>query len=75
VCRRFLSVPGVGLVIALTYATGIDDSARFAQSRDIGPHFTLTPRKYASGEAAAMGLLARPVNAPWVTHSCELRWH
>jgi transposase len=49
VCRRLLSVPGVGPVVALTYATGIDDPARFAHSRDIGPHLGLVPRKYASG--------------------------
>ena len=50
VCRRLLSVPGVGPIVALTYATGVDDPARFIHSRDIGPHFGLTPRKYASGE-------------------------
>jgi transposase len=50
VCRRLLSVPGVGPVVSLTYATGIDDPARFAHSRNIGPHFGLIPRKYASGE-------------------------
>jgi transposase len=48
VCRRLLSVPGVGPIVALTYATGVDDPARFLRSRDIGPHFGLTPRKYAS---------------------------
>src|SRR5882762_6700999 len=29
VCRRLLSVPGVGPIVALTYATGVDDPARF----------------------------------------------
>ena len=43
-------MPGVGPIVALTYATGVDDPARFIHSRDIGPHFGLTPRKYASGE-------------------------
>ncbi len=32
VCRRLLSVPGVGPIIALTYATGVDDPARFAHA-------------------------------------------
>jgi transposase len=50
VCRRLLTVPGVGAVVALTYVTGVDDPARFAHARDLGPHFGLTPRKYASGE-------------------------
>jgi transposase len=59
VCRRLLSVPGVGPVVALTYATGIDDPARFAHSRDIGPHFGLTPRKYASGEIDRSGSITK----------------
>jgi transposase len=59
VCRRLLSVPGVGPVVALTYATGIDDPARFARSRDIGPHFGLTPRKYASGEIDRSGSITK----------------
>jgi transposase len=59
VCRRLLSVPGVGPVVALTYATGIDDPARFARSRDIGPHFGLTPRKYASGEIDRNGSITK----------------
>jgi transposase len=36
VCRRLLSVPGVGPVAALTYATGIDDPARFGRIHRIG---------------------------------------
>jgi transposase len=52
-------VPGVGPVVALTYATGIDDPGRFARSRDIGPHFGLTPRKYASGEIDRNGSITK----------------
>jgi transposase len=59
VCRRLLSVPGVGPVVALTYVTGIDDPARFAHSRDIGPHFGLIPRKYASGEIDRNGSITK----------------
>ena len=54
-----LSVPGVGPIVALTYATGIDDPARFAHSRDVGPHFGLTPRKYASGEIDRNGSITK----------------
>jgi transposase len=59
VCRRLLSVPGVGPIVALTYATGVDDPARFIHSRDIGPHFGLTPRKYASGEIDRNGSITK----------------
>jgi transposase len=59
VCRRLLSVPGVGPIVALTYATGVDDPARFAHARDVGPHFGLTPRKYASGEIDRNGSITK----------------
>ena len=59
VCRRLLSVPGVGPIVALTYATGVDDPARFTHARDLGPHFGLTPRKYASGEIDRNGSITK----------------
>ena len=59
VCRRFLTVPGVGPIAALTYATGVDDPARFTHARDLGPHFGLTPRKYASGEIDRNGSITK----------------
>jgi transposase len=63
VCRRLLTVPGVGPIIALTYATGVDDPARFAHARDLGPHFGLTPRKYASGEIDRNGSITKAGDA------------
>jgi transposase len=59
VCRRLLTVPGVGAVTALTFATAIDDPARFAKSRDVGAHLGLTPRKYASGEIDRNGAISK----------------
>jgi transposase len=58
-CRRFLTVPGVGAVTALTFATAIDDPARFVRSRDVGAHLGLTPRKYASGEVDRNGGISK----------------
>ena len=42
VCRRLMTVPGVGVVVALTYRTGVDAPERFSRSRDVGAHFGLT---------------------------------
>jgi len=50
VCRRLMTIPGVGTVVALTYRTGIDAPERFSRSRDVGAHFGLTPRRYSSGQ-------------------------
>jgi transposase len=58
-CRRLMTVPGVGPVIALTYATAVDDPQRFRHSRDVGAHFGLIPRRYASGEIDRSGRISK----------------
>lgn len=50
VCRRFMTMPGVGPVVALTYRASVDQPHRFAHSRDVGAHAGLTPKRYQSGE-------------------------
>jgi transposase len=50
VCKRLMSVPGVGPIIALMYKATIDNPYRFTKSNTVGAHLGLTPRKYASGE-------------------------
>lgn len=50
VCRRLMTVPGVGAVIALTFRAAIDDPTRFHSSKSVGACFGLTPRRYQSGE-------------------------
>ena len=48
-CKRLITVTGVGPLVALTYAAGVDDPARFSDSRTVGAHFGLTPRRFQSG--------------------------
>jgi transposase len=50
VCRRLMSTPGVGALVALTYRSAVDDPSRFGKSRTVGAYFGLTPKKYQSGE-------------------------
>ena len=50
VCRRFMTMPGVGPVVALTYRASVDQPHRFVHSRDVGAHAGLTPKRYQSGE-------------------------
>lgn len=59
VCRQLMSVPGVGAVVAMTFRSGVDDPSRFRRSRDVGPHFGLTPRKYQSGETDVTGSISK----------------
>jgi len=59
VCRRFMTVPGVGPITALAVWAGIDDAARFARPEDVGAYFGLTPRRYASGEVNRSGRITK----------------
>jgi transposase len=59
VCRRFMTVPGVGPLVALTFRATVDLPARFARSRAVGAHFGLTPRKHQSGEVDRMGRILK----------------
>lgn len=59
VCARLMSIPGVGALTALTFRTAIDDPTRIAKSRDVGPLFGLTPRRYQSGETDVMGRISK----------------
>jgi transposase len=59
VCRRLMTAPGVGAIVALTYKTGIDVPERFAKSADVGVHFGLTPRRYASGATDISGSISK----------------
>jgi transposase len=50
VCRRLMTAPGVGAVVALTYRATVDQPQRFIHSRAVGAHVGLTPKRYQSGE-------------------------
>lgn len=44
-------IPGVGPVTALSFVLTIDDSGRFAKSRQVGAFLGLTPRRDQSGDS------------------------
>ena len=44
-----MQVRGVGVQVALAYATTIEDPSRFACSRSVGAYLGLTPRSHQSG--------------------------
>jgi len=59
VCRRLMSVPGVGPLTALTFRATIDRPDRCRRSRDVGAHLGLTPARYQSGETDIQGKISR----------------
>jgi len=59
VCRRLMTVPGVGPVVALTFRATVDVPARFTSSKAVGAVFGLTPRRHQSGEIDRMGGISK----------------
>lgn len=59
VCRRLMSVPGVGPITALAFRATIDRPDRFKRSRNVGAHLGLTPARYQSGETDIQGRISR----------------
>ena len=59
VCRRLMTTPGVGPVVALTYRATVDVPARFRKSKSVGAVFGLTSSRYQSGEIDWDGKISR----------------
>jgi len=58
-CLRFMAIPGVGPIAALTFKAAVDDPKRFSSSRTVAAHFGLTPRRYQSGEMDNPGRISK----------------
>lgn len=48
-CQRFMAIPGVGRVTALSFMTAIDGPSRFRRSHDVAAYFGLTTKRRQSG--------------------------
>ena len=59
VCKRLMTIPGVGPVVALTYRATVDVPSRFRNSKAVGAVFGLTPSKHQSGESDRTGGISR----------------
>jgi len=57
--RRLMTVPGVGVVTALTFRHTIDDPSRFRSASTVGAYLGLTPRRNQSGETDINGKISR----------------
>ena len=60
VCRRLMTVPSVGPIVAITYKSAMDDPNRIAKSKAAGALFGLTPKKYQSGKRTSPAGLRGP---------------
>jgi transposase len=58
-CQLLMSIPGVGVVTATSFATAIEDPSNFRKSRSVGAWLGLTTRRYQSGEVDYDGHISR----------------
>ena len=54
-----MTVPGIGVVTALTFRHTIDDPSRFRNATSVGAYLGLTPRRKQSGEMDTVGQVSR----------------
>jgi transposase len=54
VCSRFLEIPGVGPICALSFYSAVEDPWRFSRSTDVAAYLGLTPRLHQSGSTKRM---------------------
>ena len=64
ICRRLMTIPGVGPLCALTFYAAVGEPERFARSADIGAYFGLAPTTHESGLTVRPGRISRMGNAP-----------
>ena len=62
VCRRFMEIPGVGPLCALTFYAAVDEPARFKRSSRVGAYLGLAPRIWQSGGTARVGRISKMGN-------------
>jgi transposase len=57
-CRRLMTIPGVGPVVSLAFSSTIDIPARFKNSKAVGAALGLTPVLNQSGESRRIGRIS-----------------
>jgi len=58
-CKLLTTIPGVGIITAMTYKATLDDPKRFEGSGAVGAYMGLTPKQYASGEVDRHGSISK----------------
>lgn len=68
ICRRFVAVPGVGAITALSFFTAVGEPSRFRRTDDVAAYLGLTPRVYQPGESLTHGRISKMGNRLTRTH-------
>jgi transposase len=58
-CRLLMTCPGVGVVVAASFAAAVESPSYFSRSRSVGAYLGLTPRRHQSGEIDRTGGISK----------------
>ena len=58
-CRLLMTCPGVGVIVATSFAAAIEAPKHFRHSRSVGAYLGLAPSRYQSGEIDRTGGISR----------------
>jgi transposase len=67
-CRRFMEIPGVGPICALSFYSTIGDPFRFKRNADVGAYLGMTPRVRQSGQSTVRQRISRMGNRMTRSH-------
>jgi transposase len=62
VCKRFMEIPGVGPICALSFYAAVDEPDRFKRCSDVGCYLGLTPKLHQSGLTKRFGRISKMGN-------------
>jgi transposase len=62
VCARFLAIPGIGPISAISFYTAVEDPWRFKRASDVGAYLGLTPIVLQSGVSLRHGRISKMGN-------------
>lgn len=61
-CRRAMTVPGIGPMIATAVVAAVGNGHMFARGRDMAAWLGLVPRQYSTGGKATLGRISKRGN-------------
>ena len=74
-CRELRKIPGVGLLVAMTFLTEMGDLTRFHNRREVGAYLGLCPSSHESGEKNnRKGRITRQGPARLRKMLCQAAW-
>jgi len=68
VCSRFMDIPGVGAICAISFYSVVEDPDRFERPEDIGPYLGLTPLVLQSGKSLRHARISKRGNKMTRSH-------